>query len=44
MILLRSGIITIPAVGMPGASTTIRLDLSSKDAERIKLEELKTIF
>lgn len=28
-------ILTIPAVGMPGASATIRIDLSSRDAERI---------
>jgi L-seryl-tRNA(Ser) seleniumtransferase len=28
-------ILTIPAVGMPGASATIRIDLASKDAERI---------
>jgi L-seryl-tRNA(Ser) seleniumtransferase len=34
MILLREyNIITIPAVGMPGASPTIRIDLASKDAE-----------
>ncbi|MCQ2738453.1 MAG: TIGR03576 family pyridoxal phosphate-dependent enzyme [archaeon] len=32
MILLKEeGIITIPAVGMPGASATIRFDLSTKD-------------
>ncbi len=36
MILLREyNIITIPAVGMPGASPTIRIDLASKDAERL---------
>jgi Selenocysteine synthase [seryl-tRNASer selenium transferase] len=36
MILLREHhIVTIPAVGMPGVSDTIRLDLSSKDAERV---------
>jgi L-seryl-tRNA(Ser) seleniumtransferase len=36
MILLREHhIITIPAVGMPGVSDTIRLDLSSKDAQRV---------
>ena len=36
MILLREyNIITIPAVGMPGASPTIRVDLASKDAERL---------
>jgi L-seryl-tRNA(Ser) seleniumtransferase len=36
MILLREyNIITISAVGMPGASPTIRVDLASKDAERL---------
>lgn len=38
MILLRKyHIITIPAVGMPGASPTIRLDMASRDAERIDI-------
>lgn len=41
MLLLRNhGIITIPAVGMPGASATIRVDLASKDAEKIKIHEM----
>jgi L-seryl-tRNA(Ser) seleniumtransferase len=36
MILLRNhNIVTIPAVGMPGASPTIRLDMASRDAERM---------
>lgn len=35
MLLREHHIITIPAVGMPGVSDTIRLDLSSKDAERV---------
>lgn len=36
MILLKDHhIVTIPAVGMPGVSTTIRLDLSSRDAESL---------
>lgn len=36
MLLLRNySIITIPAVGMPGASPTIRIDMASKDAERL---------
>lgn len=36
MLLLRKqSIITIPAVGMPGASPTIRLDLASNDAKRV---------
>ena len=40
MLLLRNhGIITIPAVGMPGTSSTIRIDLASNDAERITTEQ-----
>lgn len=36
MVLLREHhMVTIPAVGMPGVSDTIRLDISSKDAERV---------
>lgn len=45
MLLLRNhGIITIPAVGMPGASPTVRIDLASKDADRIKLDEIVYSF
>ena len=45
MLLLRNhGIITIPAVGMPGASATIRIDLASKDAERITTKEIVDAF
>jgi L-seryl-tRNA(Ser) seleniumtransferase len=45
MLLLRNhGIITIPAVGMPGASATIRIDLASKDAVRITTEEIVKSF
>ena len=41
MILLKYyGIITIPAVGMPGASNTIRFDLSSKDVIELDLNDL----
>lgn len=41
MILLRDyHIITIPAVGMPGASPTIRLDMASPDAERLEAHEI----
>lgn len=41
MILLRyEHIITIPAVSMPGASTTIRFDLSSNDADNLKISEI----
>jgi L-seryl-tRNA(Ser) seleniumtransferase len=40
-ILLKDyGIITIPAVGMPGASATIRFDLSTSDAFNLDLGEL----
>ncbi len=39
MILLRKyDIITIPAVGMPGASPTIRIDMASQDALRLDEE------
>lgn len=34
------GIITIPAVGMPGASATIRFDLSTNDAFNLDLNDL----
>ena len=45
MILLRDhGIITIPAVGMPGASAAIRIDLASNDAQRISSKELAHVF
>lgn len=41
MILLKEyGIITIPAVSMPGASATIRFDLSTADALNLTLEDL----
>ncbi len=41
MILLKEeGIITIPAVSMPGASPTIRFDLSSADAFKLDLDDL----
>ena len=36
MILLKEHhLVTIPAVGMPGVSTTIRLDLSAADAQKL---------
>lgn len=41
IILLKEGLITIPAVSMPGASRAIRFDLSSYDASKITLENLK---
>jgi len=41
MILLKKhGIITIPAVSMPGASNTIRFDMSSKDGQKIEIKVL----
>lgn len=40
-ILLKDyGIITIPAVSMPGASATIRFDLSTNDAFNLNLNDL----
>ena len=40
-ILLRDyGIITIPPVSMPGASATIRFDLSTTDAFKLDLNDL----
>ncbi|WP_296874446.1 TIGR03576 family pyridoxal phosphate-dependent enzyme [uncultured Methanobrevibacter sp.] len=40
-ILLRDyGIITIPSVGMPGASATIRFDLSTNDTFNLDLDDL----
>lgn len=45
MILLREySIITIPAVGMPGASPTIRIDMASKDAERLDVQYISQAF
>lgn len=39
VLLLRNyHILTIPAVGMPGASATVRIDFASKDAERVDEE------
>lgn len=41
MILLKfQHIITIPAVSMPGASTTIRFDLSSNDSNKLEIEDI----
>jgi L-seryl-tRNA(Ser) seleniumtransferase len=45
MILLKEyHIITIPAVGMPGVSASIRMDLASKDAENLDNEYLIKAF
>jgi L-seryl-tRNA(Ser) seleniumtransferase len=39
VLLLRNyHILTIPAVGMPGASATLRIDMASKDAERLDVD------
>ena len=44
-LLLRNyHIVTIPAVGMPGASPTIRIDLAAKDAERVDKEYVAKSF
>jgi L-seryl-tRNA(Ser) seleniumtransferase len=41
MLLLENyNIITIPAVGMPGASKTIRIDWSAKDSEKIDMDQM----
>jgi L-seryl-tRNA(Ser) seleniumtransferase len=40
LLLKEEGIITIPAVSMPGASPTIRFDLSSKDAITLDMNTL----
>lgn len=41
MLLLENyNIITIPAVGMPGASKTIRIDWSAKDSEKLSMDEM----
>jgi L-seryl-tRNA(Ser) seleniumtransferase len=41
MILLKDfGIITIPAVGMPGASASIRFDLSAQDVIGMDINQL----
>jgi len=40
LLLKEENILTIPAVGMPGASATIRLDLASADANRLSDEAI----
>ena len=40
ILLKEHGIITIPPVSMPGASATIRFDLSTIDAFNLDLEDL----
>ena len=40
ILLKEYGIITIPAVSMPGASATIRFDLSTNDAFNLELNDL----
>lgn len=38
LLLKEEGIVTIPAVSMPGASATVRFDLAAVDAERIDVD------
>ncbi|WP_455645624.1 TIGR03576 family pyridoxal phosphate-dependent enzyme [Methanosphaera sp.] len=33
-------IVTIPAVGMPGASKTVRIDWSAKDADKLSMDDM----
>ena len=40
ILLKEHGIITIPPVSMPGASATIRFDLSTSDAFKLDLDDL----
>lgn len=41
MLLLKNyNIVTIPAVGMPGASKTIRIDWSAKDSDKLTMDEM----
>ncbi len=44
LLLQEHGIITIPAAGMPGASPTLRLDLSAPDAQRLKPDQITRIL
>jgi L-seryl-tRNA(Ser) seleniumtransferase len=45
MILIKNfGILTIPAVGMPGASPTVRFDLAAKDSKTLNLDELTDLI
>ncbi|AEG18492.1 TIGR03576 family pyridoxal phosphate-dependent enzyme [Methanobacterium paludis] len=44
LFLRKQNIITIPAVGMPGASPTIRIDLASQDAGRIGVDLIVDMF
>lgn len=40
ILLKEHGIITIPSVSMPGASATVRFDVSTKDAFNLNLSDL----
>jgi L-seryl-tRNA(Ser) seleniumtransferase len=44
LLLMNYHIVTIPAVGMPGASPTLRIDLASRDAERIDTDYIVKAF
>jgi len=41
LLLSEHGIVTIPAVGMPGASKTLRFDLAARDAGRLEVSSLQ---
>ncbi|MBR0471336.1 MAG: TIGR03576 family pyridoxal phosphate-dependent enzyme [Methanosphaera sp.] len=40
MLLENYNIITIPSVGMPGASKTVRIDWSSKDSDKLSMDDM----
>ncbi len=40
LLLSNYNIVTIPAVGMPGASKTIRIDWSAKDSDKLTMDEM----
>lgn len=40
LLLKKYNIITIPSVGMPGASKTVRIDWSAKDSDKLTMEKL----
>ena len=40
LLLINYNIVTIPAVGMPGASKTIRIDWSAKDSDKLTMDEM----
>lgn len=44
LLLENYNIITIPAVGMPGASKTVRIDWSAKDSDKITMDQIVNAF